>query len=146
MAQGGGLCSYLAYVAIYDSTIEHCEVVASLPVTGSSSAEGGGLALVDSNVRLRTTNVSSCIARQKGEGDGATAKGGGVYKPNGFALFEEQVLLSSSQVIVGGTSTKRRGHQLYFEGLVGDLIWTLPTMRGHWLPVRRRTRRLRGSS
>ena len=145
MAQGGGLCSYLAYVAIYDSTIEHCEVVASLPVTGSSSAEGGGLALVDSNVRLRTTNVSSCIARQKGEGDGATAKGGGVYKPNGFALFEEQVLLSSSQVIVGGTSTKRRGHQLYFEGLVGDLIWTLPTMRGHWLPVRR-TRRLRGSS
>ena len=32
-------------------------------------------------MRLRTTNVSSCIAGQKGEGDGATAKGGGVYKP-----------------------------------------------------------------
>mmetsp|Transcript_18764 Transcript_18764/g.55328 ORF Transcript_18764/g.55328 Transcript_18764/m.55328 type:complete len:468 (+) Transcript_18764:844-2247(+) len=145
---GGGIFVANAFTSILDSSIEACEVISTSRAL-DQTVGGGGVYATDASTRLKNVNVTSCAARLEVTPGalgslyaGAGAVSGGVHMASGLGLFENGVLLSKSKVIgprsgpsgVVASPLSLRYNQLGVYGVVGTLIWLLPTFSGRWLP------------
>ena len=111
------------------------EVLSACLGAGPAIVKGGGVFASRVTMRLVHGNVSGCDAGL--DSAVGTVVGGGAYLASGFALFEAQVLFKESRVLHLWDTTQTAmvaGEQLYLFGMIGDLIWKLPTYLGHWLP------------